>query len=275
MHPLIKELKEIVDLNRNLSPITLNILLKEHLQNYVLDFIYESPKYKDIIFYRGTCLKKVYNLDRMSEDLDFESHKPFDFEGFATDLEKHFRTKLKFDGLDIKIQKGEIIKRATLKFEILFALGLSEYPNEKLHLKVEVNDQAKTLGKTVISPLAISKFTMLVKHYDLKTLFSSKILAVLNRNFRIGDSDISIKGRDFYDLIWYMQKSVEPDITFIKAKTEYKDITEVFKAIDDKVKDIDSADLLADLEPFFARQGYIKDWCLNFHDFYKRYRENY
>ena len=46
--------------------------IKEHLQFYVLDFIYNSRFGKTFLFTGGTCLKICYGLNRLSEDIDFD-----------------------------------------------------------------------------------------------------------------------------------------------------------------------------------------------------------
>ncbi len=138
MHPIITELKEIIRTNDSAPPIVLRSLLKEHLQNYVLDFIYESPKHKDLIFYGVTCLKKIYGLDRMSEDLDFETDLTYDSEVLAKELEGYFLKKQKFSDVKIKHQNVNNVNRITLKFPILNKLGLSNNKNENLHIKVEI-----------------------------------------------------------------------------------------------------------------------------------------
>src|SRR5436853_281668 len=46
--------------------------LKEELQFYVLNFIYNHPEYQTWIMYGGSALRIIHGLDRMSVDLDFE-----------------------------------------------------------------------------------------------------------------------------------------------------------------------------------------------------------
>ena len=102
---------------------------------------------------------------------------------------------------------------------------------------------------------------------------TGKIDACLNRVFKKGSTGIKVKGRDYYDLIWYMQNKVSLDEEYLKKiKLSQK---EIFVALDEQVAQVDSKDLLFDLQPFFASKTYIHDWCKNFHSFYDRYRELY
>jgi len=49
------------------------VLLKEALQAYVLEYLYNHPAYRRLNFYGGTCLHVVYGLNRLSEDLDLDN----------------------------------------------------------------------------------------------------------------------------------------------------------------------------------------------------------
>lgn len=274
MHPIITELKEIIRINGTVPPLVLRSLLKEHLQNYVLDCIYESPKYKHLIFYGGTCLRKIYNLDRMSEDLDFEADESFRIEPLSDILKEYFLIKLQFDNVDIKCQSGDKVNRITIKFPILNELGISTYQNENLHIKVEVNKTDNINFPTEITPLSISKFTIFIKHYDLGTLMAGKIIACIDRSFKKGKNQVNLKGRDYYDLIWYMQKGIKPNKDRIRIYNKDFSVKKAFVEIDKKVGSIKSDDLYLDLNPFFIKQEYIKTWCENFHLFYKKYKAN-
>ena len=88
---VIQNLKSVLIKNKDITNRTyLRNLLKEELQVFVLYFIY-TGKHKDLIFTGGTCLRKFYNLPRLSEDLDFDiKDKDFDFLKFQSDLKNYF-----------------------------------------------------------------------------------------------------------------------------------------------------------------------------------------
>src|SRR3972149_5386338 len=46
-----------------LAPETRRIILKEVLQAYVLDYLYNHPYYRRLNFYGGTCLHAVFGLN--------------------------------------------------------------------------------------------------------------------------------------------------------------------------------------------------------------------
>ena len=76
MHPIKYQLQTIVQeaKSKNKSNALIRNKLKEYLQDIILYIIYSNKKYKDLIFYGGTLLRKVYGLNRLSEDLDFEKY---------------------------------------------------------------------------------------------------------------------------------------------------------------------------------------------------------
>jgi predicted nucleotidyltransferase component of viral defense system len=277
MHTLIKGLESIKNElgQKGLDENTIRIFLKEELQNYLLDFIYESEEYKKMVFYGGTCLRRIYSLDRMSEDLDFESDLDLNLEQMGKDINEYFSKTLQYDDLDFAVQQGDIINRLTIKLPVLSQLDMSDYEDEKLHVKIEVNPLNEIKYNTVISPISVGQFTILVRHYDKPTLMAGKMLAALSRVFKKGNTGIKVKGRDYYDLIWYMSQEIRPNEQKLLDENPEYTTDRVFSLLKEKVEKINSRDLLLDLEPFFERKGYIRDWCDNFHGLFERYLEYY
>ncbi len=68
--------------------------LKEYLQYPVLQFIYNNPNYKQLVFTGGSCLRICYDAPRLSEDLDFDllskDYQKLKLEKLAKDLERFF-----------------------------------------------------------------------------------------------------------------------------------------------------------------------------------------
>jgi len=77
-----------------LSPETKRIILKEVLQASVLDFLYNHPAYRRLNFYGGTCLHVVYNLNRLSEDIDLDNSAGVDLSQLSDDLTGMFKNVL-------------------------------------------------------------------------------------------------------------------------------------------------------------------------------------
>jgi len=97
----------------------------------------------------------------------------------------------------------------TLKFPVLNTLGLSAYPNESLHLKVEVSHHQQ-MAVIQNTPVFYYGHSFVPAHFSLETMMAGKMIACLERNFQRGRDGAFIKGRDFYDLLWFMQKGIQP-----------------------------------------------------------------
>ena len=274
MHPITYKLQTEVDeyKQRGYDNSLIKNILKEHIQDIILSVIYNDKNLKDLIFYGGTCLRKIYNINRLSEDLDFEALKPINLEDVKKIFLEYFRSE-KFENISISTQKSTHINRCTIKFEILYDLGLSEHKNQNLHVKIEINEKPLGSFNTELTPYTKDIYSCVIKHYPLETLMASKMAACISRVYKKGDSGVSIKGRDFYDLIWYMQKKVSPNEKVFKSFDISKE--EIFKELDSIVKGIKTRDLLIDLEPLFENNTFIVSWCNNFHEFYNKYRDFY
>jgi len=277
MASLIQTLQHTLDSKNPLLTLeTKRILLKEILQSYVLDFIYNHPKYRPLNFYGGTCLHVVYDLNRLSEDLDFDNSAEIDLSRLADDLIGLFHKSLGYDQVEIKShQGGNGILRLTIKLPVLNELGLSPYGNESLHLKVEVSHhrQVAILQNTPVFYLGRS---FVPSHFSLETMMAGKMLACLERNFQRGREGAFIKGRDYYDLLWFMQKSIQPlDEKLTKDGEKPYTRKSAMLALKDKIAGISSSDLAVDLLPMFESRVFIESWLDNFHINFDRYAGNY
>jgi hypothetical protein len=277
MASLIQSLRHALDSHDpSLAVETKRILLKEVLQAHVLDLLYNHPHYRRLNFYGGTCLHVIYGLNRLSEDLDFDNGAGVDLSNLAVDLSGLFRNTLGYERVEIKTQRsGNGIVRTTIKLPILNELGLSPYATEALHLKVEVShhNQVAVLERTPVFYLGRS---FVPSHFSLETMMAGKMIACLERNFQRGRDGAFIKGRDYYDLLWFMQRGVRPleeKLTLDGEKTYT--VESALLALREKIKDISVSDLAVDLLPMFESRTFIETWLENFHISVERYAESY
>jgi len=255
---------------------TKRVILKEALQAYVLDFLYNDPNYRSLNFYGGTCVHVVYGLNRLSEDLDLDNSNGVVLERLGEDLSAYFEATFGYLEFSVKTQLAELgILRTTLKFPVLNALGISTHLNEALHLKVEVS-QHKQIAEIRKTPVFFYGRSFVPSHFSLETLMAGKMLACLERNFRRGRDGAAIKGRDFYDLLWFMQKNVQP-----LAEKLAKDgrrpytIASAMQELTTKVRQIDSSDLAVDLFPLFEQKPFVDAWLEGFHQNFEILVKNY
>ncbi len=233
-------------------------LLKEYLQIFVLDFIYSHPEYSKLVFYGGSCLTHCFGLARLSEDLDFvDLANKISLKELASDLKDYFAKNTDLS-VTATVQKFRIY----LKFPILQNLGLSrEGETDLLFLKVEVFNKfnfCKT-HKTEIVPLFKFNKSILIKTFDLSTLMATKIRAILNRKWEKTDKQgnvlIKVKGRDYFDLMWYLEKGIRPNIGCIEGiKNENKLKKKLLKILEN----IDTRSIQLDLEALVSDENFTK-----------------
>ena len=61
-------------------------ILKPAFQSLVLDYIYNHAHYRNLNFYGGTCLHIIYNLNRLSEDIDLDNSQGIQLDLFVIRL---------------------------------------------------------------------------------------------------------------------------------------------------------------------------------------------
>lgn len=277
MASLIQTLQHVLDTKDPLlSAETKHILLKEVLQANVLDYLYNHPKYRRLNFYGGTCLHVIYELNRLSEDLDFYNSAGIDLSSLADDLIALFRKSLGYQQIEIKPQQGDGgILRLTLKLPVLNELGLSPYPNEALHLKVEVSHH-KQVALLQNTPVFYLGHSIVPSHFSLETMMAGKMIACLERNFQRGRQGAFIKGRDYYDLLWFMQKGIQPLEEKLASDGEKSyTMEQAMLALKNKIAGISVADLGVDLLPMFESRSFIESWLESFHANVDRYVGDY
>ncbi len=270
-------LKNIVQLgrDRNMSAEYIKIELKEMLIYYTLNFIYNSPKWNELVFGGGTALKMIGKTARLSEDLDMDyMGKKFDSGKFLLDLVGYFK-QLGFDDLNYAArQSGKLI---ILKFPVLQKMGFVENiksESDLLYLKIEIEKNKYSAYNTKATPITKNNLFFVVKNYDLETLFANKIGAILGRKDKIFQDKFDFKGRDFYDLIWFLENSIKPNLKRVqqivkaeqgKAIDNYNDIWELIRK---RIENIDTQGIYADMKNLVESPEGIKQLANNYLDIY-------
>ncbi len=199
--------------------------IKEIVQEIVLCGLSRGGFFKEAAFYGGTALRIFYGLDRFSEDLDFSllSQNP-DF-----DLSKYFpyiENETKSLGLDFSVKEKEKtidsnVKSAFLKGNTKQHI-LTFYENsteanlinkeEVIKIKFEV-DVNPPVGATYETKFGLLPSPYQVRLYDMPSLFAGKIHACLCRNWKT-----RVKGRDFYDYVFFLSMGAKVNLDNLKAK---------------------------------------------------------
>ncbi len=185
--------------------------LKEIAQEIILYAFSKTSFFDRAHFCGGTALRIVHGLNRFSEDLDFAtkiSDPEFHFDNYMDEV----LLTLKQYGLEMKVKKAKDdsfvkareLKEDSEKWKISFP---SNKQLKKVIIKLEI-DTNPPAG--AIETNANLDFPILhqVKVGTLDTLFAGKIHALLCRKF--------MKGRDWYDLLWYVKKKTNINYDFLK-----------------------------------------------------------
>lgn len=241
-------------------------LLKEYLQIVVLDFIYAHPKYSKLIFYGGSCLRHCFGLPRLSEDLDFvDLEKNVSISQLAKDLEDYFKNET-----DIAARVLVQPSRIKLSFPILRDLGLAGFSDsDLLLLKVEVFQGFDFCKNYEVSVTALFKInrSVLVKTFDLPTMMATKIGAVLNRKWektaKGGKVLAVVKGRDYFDLMWYLNKNIAPNL---KCFMDDKDIDNLKTKLLSVIGKVDLESIRYDLEHLIEDNNFVENLSKNIKD---------
>ncbi|MEI7603970.1 MAG: nucleotidyl transferase AbiEii/AbiGii toxin family protein [bacterium] len=254
--------------------------VKEHLQYYVLNFIYNNRKYSSLVMYGGTLLRICYGLDRMSEDLDFQTSEKIDFEELSNSIIKYFESEFGYNNLQISINEREGNDTDLLKLnfnEILKGLETG-VPWTTLKLRFDVN-LFPTMPKfeQELIPVTKDNYTFSIRTYPISTMMASKVAAVMLRIKRNNRGvDATYKGRDIYDIIWYMKKKIIPNLEYLKEKgLNFENPIELFDRVTQRVLNIDDAALKVDLNPLFYNTNDLDIWFKNWRNIFANARNSY
>jgi predicted nucleotidyltransferase component of viral defense system len=199
--------------------------LREIIQEIALLGLWRSRFFEHAAFYGGTALRILYGLDRFSEDLDFSLLTPdpkFDLSRFTAAL----GAELAGFGFDVRVEQVQksdrtAIQSAFLKGESVQQLLVIEATEEVtrelprgqlLKIKLEVDTDPPqgffTETRYLLQPVPCS-----IRVYSLPDLFAGKMHAVLCRKWKN-----RVKGRDWYDLVWYCTNHPELHLLHLESR---------------------------------------------------------
>jgi hypothetical protein len=234
------------------SPLEGRNLVREYLQARILGSLQRSGAMIPLVFQGGTALRFLFSHGRYSEDLDFAlegNHQLYDFRAFL----KAIRTELSPEGyqIEIKINDQKTVNTAFIRFPgLLYEMGLSPMQGEVLAVKIEI-DTNPPKG-AILATTVVRRFIVLqLHHHDKASLLAGKLHAILNRSYT--------KGRDIYDLLWYLSDPTWPGPNLVLlnnalAQTNWKGgilIKDDWKRqVGQKMRTINWSEIVADVRPF-------------------------
>lgn len=252
--------------------------LKEELQYYVLNFIYHHKEYNSWIMYGGSALRIIHGFDRMSVDLDFEiSHAVTEkfLEELKKEIEKYF-LNIYGVGADFMTVKITTDRGLLLKFHVGEELSFG-HSSKQVHVKIDLNHFVASKMVTERRPINRDQLSFVIITYNMSALMASKLAAIFLRGTRgVGEAVYEEKGRDIYDLLWYMGKKVVPDFNYLTAKgIDVKDPSALFARLTLQMNKVNNKNLEQDLEPLFVNKTFIKNWLKNWRESYLRLLDEY
>lgn len=276
---ILEELAHIVgkEQDKGTHEIYVRSLLKEYLQVYILYFVYSSAAFcQKLIFTGGTCLRHFYGLDRLSEDVDFDFIQPINPVHLHDELKIFFVKKYKYKDIQISLkQKGA---QVLLKFPVLQKLGLAKQnESDWLHVKMDITPNPSTSYIVETHSKSQYGFNFVARHYDLPGLMSGKLHAILTRQHLKGREDTpALKGRDYYDLLWYLKKGVRPNmVRLCDMLGESITLAELIKRVDAQVGMATTKKqeyFQMDLIPLLKNQDMIFTYIRNYQKEYQEFK---
>ncbi len=183
--------------------------MREYLQAYVLRVMNDEGIFSTTAFVGGTALRFLHGLPRFSEDLDFSAEKGKG-PAFAA-LMKKIKEELSLAGYKaaVTFNDEKTVNSAFVRFSGLMKdAGISAFADHNLSIKIEI-DTNPPEGAAMETQVVNKYFPISFLTYDIASLFAGKSHALLSRDYA--------KGRDFFDLGWYLSrwKGIVPNIKLL------------------------------------------------------------
>ncbi|MDF1552536.1 MAG: nucleotidyl transferase AbiEii/AbiGii toxin family protein [Deferrisomatales bacterium] len=199
--------------------------LREVLQELALLGLWRGKFFEQAAFYGGTALRILYGLDRFSEDMDFSLLQPdanFSLERYLPYVERelqswgfHASVEAKAKTVDSAIESAFLkanTREQLLVIEAEEEVAAGVHPGQVLRVKFEVDTDPppdfSTETKFCLQPIPFSVLT-----YSQPSLFAGKMHALLCRTW-----GRRVKGRDWYDFVWYVGRGTELDLHHLEAR---------------------------------------------------------
>lgn len=227
-------------------------LLREYLQNIILKIISDLGYKNNITFTGGTALRIIYKINRFSEDLDFSltQKKGYIFNEFLDKLKASLeKYSLEFEFNKIK---NKTVNSFFIRFiDLLYPLNLTNQKDQKFSIKIDI-DTNPPADADITEYIYYERFYYIINHFTLESLFALKLHALLFRKY--------IKGRDYYDLVFFLNKKVLPKFKLFKnavkqtnPESKFVNLNEVFIKLKKRIDNLNYESVVNDIRPFLLK----------------------
>jgi hypothetical protein len=254
--------------------------LREILQEVALLGLWRAKFFERGAFYGGTALRILYGLDRFSEDLDFSLLSPdpsFRIDRYASQLEEEiaaFGFKVRAERIEKTAStavESAFLKADTIRELLVIEAGreiVREIPKGRvLKVKLEV-DTDPPPGFTTQPRYLLQPIPFAVRAYVLPDLFAGKMHALLCRRWKG-----RVKGRDWYDLVWYAANHPELNLAHLESRMRQSGhwkggeplTVEAFRsALGEAIDTLDVERARKEVSPFVKDQAALALWSRDF-----------
>lgn len=271
--------KPIETLIQKYNPKNLNEYekaLKEIIQEIALAGLSRAHFFDQAAFYGGTALRIFFGLQRFSEDLDFTlfRHNPnFKLKPYFSSIQQaleSFGFSVEIESVDKPPERkieSAFLKTNTkihlLKIDTAGALAKRLQDNQNLQIKFEV-DVYPPAGFEKEVHYLLPPITASVSVLKPSSLFAGKIHAVLFRDWKT-----RVKGRDFYDLLWFLGRKTPLHLPYLEMKMKdggkispEATLTpnQVIQLLEARISRINWAQARTDIEPFLNEPKEVEIW---------------
>jgi predicted nucleotidyltransferase component of viral defense system len=252
--------------------------MREIMQEIALAALSRTDFFDKAAFYGGTALRIFYGLDRFSEDLDFSLLAPnpdFSLTPYFSKIVEEFQSlgmnvSIREKDKRIKTQvesaflKSETIWQELVLEDLVKQHGISS--NKTIKIKIEI-DRLPPLGFSTEEKLLIRPFSFYVNCFTMPSLFAGKLHALLFRKWKS-----RVKGRDWYDMEWYIRKGVPLNMHhFLQRAKETNDWTEdqisheqILQLLIAKIESVAFDSVKEDVVRFIADDQKLAIWSPNY-----------
>jgi len=209
--------------------------MREITQEFILAGLSECGFFDNNAFMGGTAIRLFHGLDRYSKDLDFNMVKnELDFEWKESfNYLKSYVNKIGFDIVlkDEHYEKGATYRSTIVSKDIsrlIDGMGIvpMNFTNKReakdVDIKMETSCYSKMFDIEIKQMNNEQKSNIVIM--DIHSLFAGKLNALFTRERKVSDGNTVPynEERDWYDLIWYANKGVEPKYAYLSDKLKEK-----------------------------------------------------
>jgi hypothetical protein len=235
-------------------------LVREYLQSHILNSLQRVGAMVPLAFHGGTALRFLYQIPRFSEDLDFALERVrdhYNFQAYLNVIRSDFIAENYH--VDLRSNDQKVVHSAFIRFQgLLYELGLSPHADQVLSIRIEV-DTNPPRGAGLETTI-IRRYVLLnIQHHDRASLLAGKLHAILQRSYA--------KGRDLYDLFWYLSDPdwPSPNLELLNnalAQTDWRGdlVTESNwrETIQQRLAELDWDKAVAEVRPFLMDSSDIQ-----------------